>query len=69
MKNLTLNNDQTAKYLHRDDWGRPVYELEDGTKVCCTVPDGKYLYTMSDWGDPKALLKIELQPKQSALAS
>ena len=66
MKNLTLNNGQIAKYLHRDDWDRPVYELKNGIKVCCTELDGSYLHTISDWDEPISPLKKEYQPKESA---
>ncbi len=64
MKDLILNNGQTAKYLYSDDWSRPVYQLESGVKVCCPNLNGTHLHTMSgDLGEPDSPLKYEYQPK------
>lgn len=62
MKNLTLNNGQLAKYLYTDDWDRPVFKLESGTKVCCVNLDGTYLHTICN-GEPDCPLKDEYQPR------
>jgi len=63
MNNLVLNNGQTATFLYEDDWGRPVYKLESGTKVCCVNLNGTHLHTMSrDCGEPESPLKKEFQP-------
>lgn len=64
MKDLTLNNGQTAVFLYKDAFCRPVYKLESGTKVCCVNLDGTYLHTMSgDIDEPDCPLKEEYQPK------
>jgi hypothetical protein len=63
MKDLTLKNGQTAKFLFVDDWDRPTYKLESGSKVCCVNLNGTYLHTISeDYGEPIAPLKDEYQP-------
>jgi hypothetical protein len=62
MENLILNNGQTAKFLYEDDWCRPVYELENGTKVCCVNLNGTFLHTISELGEPSSPLKDECQP-------
>jgi len=63
MKNLTLKNGQAATFLLKDDWGRPVYELENGLKVCCTELNGTFLHTMTGYfGEPDTPLKDEYQP-------
>ena len=58
---LTLKNGQTAEFLYSDNWDRPVYKLEDGTKVCCVNLDGSYLHTMSRDGEPDSPLNEEFQ--------
>ncbi len=64
MNDLILNNGQTAKLLYEDDWHRPVYQLENGTKVCCINLNGTFLHTISaDYGEPDCPLKDEYQPK------
>ena len=63
MRNLTLKNGQTATFLYEDSWGRPVYKLESGTKVCCVNLNGTYLHTMSGaYDEPDCPLKEEFQP-------
>jgi hypothetical protein len=62
MKNLTLNNGQTATFQHTDDWARPVYRLESGRLVCCVNLNGTHLHTMSRDGEPDSPLKAEFQP-------
>lgn len=62
MKNLILKNGQTAKYLHKDDWNRPVYQLENGRKVCCTNLNGTYLHSMNRAGEPESPLSDDFQP-------
>ena len=62
MLKLTLNNGQTAKFVYVDRWDRPVYKLEDGTKVCCTNLTGTYLHTMSRDGEPDSPLIHGYQP-------
>jgi len=63
MKDLILNNGQTAKFVRMDDWSRPIYELESGRGVCCVNMDGTYLHTMSlECGEPDTPLIYEYQP-------
>jgi len=63
MKDLTLKNGQTATFLYEDDWGRPVYQLENGIKVCCINLNGTYLHTVTgDFEEPDCPLKDEYQP-------
>lgn len=62
MKNLILNNGETATFLYKDDWSRPVYRLKSGTKVCCVNCNGTFLHTISG-GEPDSPLKDEYQPK------
>ena len=63
MNNLVLKNGQKATFLYEDDFSRPVYELESGSKVCCVNLDGTYLHTISnDYGEPDCPLKNEYQP-------
>ncbi len=64
MEDLILNNGQSAKFLYTDDWHRPVYQLQNGAKVCCTNLNGTYLHTISgNFGEPDSPLKDEYQPK------
>ena len=64
MKNLILKNGQTAKFIHEDEWNRPVYRLDNGVKVCCVNLDGTHLHTMTpDSGEPDCPLIEEYQPK------
>lgn len=64
MDNLLLNNGQTATFLYEDRWDRPVYELEDKTKVCCVNLNGTYLHTVSkSTGEPIEPLSNPFQPK------
>lgn len=66
MKDLVLNNGQTAEFLREDDWSRPVYRLENGVEVCCINLNGTYLHTMTgDFGEPDCPLKEEYQPNNS----
>ena len=58
---LTLKNGQIAEFLYLDNWDRPVYKLEDGTKVCCVNLDGSYLHTMSRDGEPCSPLNEKFQ--------
>lgn len=62
MNNLVLRNGQTATFVYEDEWGRPVYKLQSGSKVCCINLDGTYLHTMSRDGEPESPLKNEFQP-------
>lgn len=63
-KNLELNNGQKAIYLYEDNFHRPVYELENGMKVCCTEMNGTFLHSMTpEHGEPDCPLKKEYQPK------
>jgi len=62
MKDLILNNGQTAKYIGQDDWSRPLYKLENGITVCCTEFDGSSLHTIyGDFCEPCSPLKYEYQ--------
>lgn len=64
MKDLILNNGQKAKFIYEDDFGRPVYELEDGRKACCVNLDGTYLHGITkEYGEPICPLIEEFQPK------
>jgi len=65
MKDLTLNNGETAKFCYIDGWRRPVYDVH-GVKVCCVNLDGTFLHTMTDDGEPLSPLKQEFQPIQEA---
>ena len=66
MKNLKLNNGQTATYTHTDFWSRPCYTLENGVAVCCINLDGTYLHTYDkDWEEPQFPVKKEYQPVDS----
>ena len=63
MNNLTLKNGQTATFLYEDFWSIPVYQLENGIKVCCVNLNCTYLHTMSeDYEEPQSPLKDEYQP-------
>jgi hypothetical protein len=63
MNDLILKNGQKAEFLYEDDWGRPVYKLESGTKVCCPNLNGTHLHTMTEsYGEPDCPLKEEYQP-------
>lgn len=62
MKDLKLKNGQVAKFLFVDDWHRPVYRLESGTRVCCVNLDGTFLHTICS-GEPDCPLKEEFQPE------
>lgn len=62
MKNLKLNNGNIAVYVDTDFFGRPVYKLESGVKVCCINLDGTDLYTMSQTGEPEYRLAEAHQP-------
>lgn len=63
MEDLTLKNGQIATYLYDDDWSRPVYQLNCGTKVCCVNLNGTYLHTITpNYGEPDSPLKDEFQP-------
>ena len=65
MKNLTLNNGETATFMYVNDWGAPVYKLENGLMVCCSNCDGSYLHTMiGDYDEPDRPLKRAYQPVQ-----
>jgi hypothetical protein len=68
MKNLVLNNGEMAIFLHEDDWGRPVYRLKSGRKVCCVNLSGTYLHGISaDCGEPEYPLNEEFQPNEKQL--
>ena len=62
MKDLILNNGQSAKYMYTDWWSRPCYELENGITVCCVELNGTHLHTISDYDEPISPLKQEYQP-------
>lgn len=65
MNDLTLKNGQIATYQRTDDFGRPVYKLENGLQVCCVNLNGTYLHTITkDYGEPCSPLKEEYQPLQ-----
>jgi hypothetical protein len=62
-QDLVLNNGQTAKYLHVDNWDRPVYRLESRRKVCCVDLNGTNLHTMTVSGEPESPLNNDYQPR------
>ena len=63
MNDLTLKNGQKAIFLYEDDFSRPVYQLENGKKVCCINLNGTYLHTITpNYGEPEFPLKEEFQP-------
>lgn len=62
MKDLTLKNGQTAVFINVDSWGRPVYRLHSGTKVCCVNLNGTYLHTICGDGEPDCPLIEDYQP-------
>lgn len=65
MRDIPLNNGQTAKFIEVDFWSRPVYEVYHAgyfRRVCCTELNGTDLHTMTDDGEPLSRLKSELQP-------
>ncbi len=64
MEDLILNNGQTAKFLYVNQWNKPVYQLEDGTKVCDNNPNGiGYLHAISaEYEEPEFPLDDEFQP-------
>lgn len=57
MNDLILNDGSTAKYLYTDYWSRPVYQLENGSRVCCIELNGTHLHTMSRDGEPEYPIK------------
>lgn len=62
MNDLILQNGQIAKFLYEGVF-HPIYELENGIKVCCVNNNGTYLHTMSRDEEPIAPVKAEYQPK------
>ena len=61
MNDLLLKNGEKAIFINLDDFGRPVYELNNGSKVCCVNLDGSHLHSMSKQGEPECPLKSEYQ--------
>jgi len=62
MKNLKLNNGQTATFKYIDNFSRPVYKLENKALVCCIDLNGTNLHTITRSGEPECPLIFDFQP-------
>ena len=66
MKNIyKLNNGKTAQFIGYNDWGLVLLKIEGYDRVFCITDN--FIHSMTDYGEPCAPLKNDLQLTDSEL--